>query len=50
MKSFLTLILFALCSFAARAEVRLPDVIGSSMVLQQKQGFRSGELRNPAKR
>lgn len=29
--------LIALISFAARADVRLPDVIGDSMVLQQKQ-------------
>ncbi len=37
MKTFLTVILIGLASFAAQADVRLPDVIGSSMVLQQKQ-------------
>jgi sialate O-acetylesterase len=37
MKSSLIIILLVLCSLATRADVRLPDVIGSSMVLQQKQ-------------
>src|SRR5437660_3792685 len=37
MKRFLFVILIAIVPIAARADVRLPDVIGSSMVLQQKQ-------------
>src|SRR5436309_13385785 len=37
MKIFLSLILLFLTSFTARADVHLPDIIGSSMVLQQKQ-------------
>ncbi|CAN5567682.1 sialate O-acetylesterase [soil metagenome] len=37
MKNFLLVILLAVCSVAALADVKLPDVIGSSMVLQQKQ-------------
>src|SRR5436305_1984357 len=37
MKSLLILILIIFIPFAARADVHLPDVIGSSMVLQQKQ-------------
>ena len=37
MKSLLIAILLTLCSFTAFADVHLPDVIGSSMVLQQKQ-------------
>ena len=37
MKTLLAAIALFLCSTAALADVRLPDVIGSSMVLQQKQ-------------
>ncbi|MEP6788456.1 MAG: sialate O-acetylesterase, partial [Acidobacteriota bacterium] len=37
MKNLVLVILLALCPVAAMAEVHLPDVIGSSMVLQQKQ-------------
>ncbi|HLA96413.1 MAG TPA: sialate O-acetylesterase, partial [Pyrinomonadaceae bacterium] len=36
MKSLLSVILFAICVSNVFADVRLPDVIGSSMVLQQK--------------
>lgn len=36
MKNILTILLFGACSISALADVRLPDVIGSSMVLQQK--------------
>src|SRR5437868_14251940 len=37
MKSLLILILIIFIPFAAHADVRLPDILGSSMVLQQKQ-------------
>ena len=37
MKTFMAVFVLTLCTFAAWADVRLPDVIGSSMVLQQKQ-------------
>ncbi len=37
MKSFQVLFLLALITLTAKADVHLPDVIGSSMVLQQKQ-------------
>jgi len=36
-KKFLIVILLAFASSVAQADVRLPDVLGSSMVLQQKQ-------------
>ena len=37
MKCLLVLIMIAFCSAISLADVKLPDVIGSSMVLQQKQ-------------
>ena len=37
MKSFLIAVMISLASFAVRAEVHLPDVIGNAMVLQQKE-------------
>src|SRR5437016_5972067 len=37
MKRFLFVILVAIVPIAARADVHVPDVIGSSMVLQQRQ-------------
>lgn len=37
MKGFLSIFLVAIAAFAVNADVHLPDVIGNSMVLQQKQ-------------
>jgi sialate O-acetylesterase len=46
MRVFFLIVLVLTTSFV-HAEVRLPDVIGSSMVLQQKQVVRSGESAEP---